>query len=74
VLPCNLETTAAQNQLLGRVKAILSGMPDGQREAIELAYFEGMTHSEIAEHLATPLGTVKTRIRSAVEILKQALA
>ena len=74
VLPCNLETAAAQNQLLGRVKTILSGMPDGQREAIELAYFEGMTHSEIAEHLATPLGTVKTRIRSAVEILKQALA
>lgn len=74
VLPCSLETTVARNQLLGRVKAVLSGLADGQREAIELAYFEGMTHSEIAEHLGAPLGTIKTRIRSALETLKQALA
>jgi len=74
VLPCNMEATAARNQMVGRVRAVLSGMADGQREAIELAYFEGMTHSEIAERLGAPLGTVKTRIRSAVEILKQALA
>jgi len=74
VLPCGLETTVARNQLLGRVKAVLSGLADGQREAIELAYFEGMTHSEIAEHLGAPLGTIKTRIRSALETLKQALA
>lgn len=74
VLPCNLESAAAQNQLLGRVKNALSSLPNGQRAAIELAYFEGMSHSEIAARLAAPLGTVKTWIRLAMEALKKELA
>jgi RNA polymerase sigma-70 factor (ECF subfamily) len=49
-------------------------LPDGQRTAVECAYFEGMTHSEIAAKTGEPLGTVKTRIRSAMETLKQVLS
>jgi RNA polymerase sigma-70 factor (ECF subfamily) len=73
VLPFNLESTVAQQQLLTRVKGALDGLPKEQRAAVELAYFEGMTHSEIARSTGDPLGTVKTRLRSAVETLKRNL-
>ncbi|MGB9070078.1 MAG: sigma-70 family RNA polymerase sigma factor [Candidatus Acidiferrales bacterium] len=69
----NIETAAAQQQLIGRVKGALENLPAEQRAAIELAYFEGMSHSEIAQRTGDPLGTVKTRLRSAVESLKRAL-
>ena len=69
----NLESTASQNQLLGRVRGAMESLPEGQREAIELAYFEGMTHSEIASRTGEALGTVKTRIRSALEVLRRAV-
>jgi RNA polymerase sigma-70 factor (ECF subfamily) len=73
VLPCTLETAVAQNQLLGRVKNAMSSLPNGQREAIELAYFDGMSHSEIAARTGAPLGTVKTWIRTAMDTLKKEL-
>jgi RNA polymerase sigma-70 factor, ECF subfamily len=69
--PFNLESAASQNQLLGRVRGAMENLPEGQREAIELAYFEGMTHSEIASKTGEALGTVKTRIRSALEVLRR---
>jgi len=55
------------------VKGALESLPKEQRAAVELAYFEGMTHSEIAERTGDPLGTVKTRLRSAIETLKRNL-
>jgi RNA polymerase sigma-70 factor, ECF subfamily len=73
ILPFNLESQAAQNQMMGRVKGALDALPKEQREAVELAYFEGLTHSEIAARTGDPLGTVKTRLRSAVESLKKKL-
>jgi RNA polymerase sigma-70 factor (ECF subfamily) len=73
VLPTNLESTIAQQQLVGKVKGALDSLPKEQRAAVELAYFEGLTHSEIAERTGDPLGTVKTRLRSAVETLKRNL-
>jgi RNA polymerase sigma-70 factor, ECF subfamily len=73
VLPSNLESSVAQNQMIGRVKGALEKLPQEQRAAIELAYFEGLTHSEIAAKTGDPLGTVKTRLRSAVETLKKNL-
>jgi len=69
----NIESDASQRQLLGRVKGALENLPVEQRAAVELAFFEGLTHSEIAKRTGDPLGTVKTRLRSAVETLKRTL-
>ena len=73
VVVSNLESSVAQQQLMAKVKSALDNLPKEQRAAIELAYFEGLTHSEIAQRTGDPLGTVKTRLRSAVETLKRDL-
>jgi RNA polymerase sigma-70 factor (ECF subfamily) len=73
VSPFNLESSAARQQLLERVQSSLENLPKEQRAAVELAYFEGLTHSEIAARTGDPLGTVKTRLRSALETLRRAL-
>jgi RNA polymerase sigma-70 factor, ECF subfamily len=73
VLPATLESSVAQAQMIGKVKGALEKLPKEQRAAIELAYFEGLTHTEIAAKTGDPLGTVKTRLRTAVETLKKNL-
>ncbi len=55
------------------VHAALDALPEEQRRVVLLAYFEGLTHSEIARRLDQPLGTVKTRLRIAHQKLTQAL-
>jgi RNA polymerase sigma-70 factor (ECF subfamily) len=72
-LTLEIEARAAQNVLLDKVRSVMQSLPDGQREALECAYFEGMSHAEIAEKTGQPLGTVKTRIRSAMATLKKVL-
>lgn len=55
------------------VQRALSELPDEQRNTLMLAYFDGLTQSEIAEKLKTPLGTVKTRMRSGMQKLRALL-
>ena len=52
------------------VATFFAGMPPEQIEAIELAFFKGMTHQEIAAHLRQPLGTIKSRIRGGLQMLR----
>jgi RNA polymerase sigma-70 factor (ECF subfamily) len=56
-----------------RAKAALGSLPPEQRQLIELAYFEGMSCSEMASHCDLPLGTVKSRIAAAMSKLRQSL-
>jgi RNA polymerase sigma-70 factor (ECF subfamily) len=56
-----------------RIREGLFALPADQRTALELAYFEGLSQSEIAERLAAPLGTIKTRIRTALGTLRRSL-
>jgi RNA polymerase sigma-70 factor (ECF subfamily) len=56
-----------------RVAAALALLSEPQRTAIELAFFEGLSHSEIAERLAQPLGTIKTRVRLGMQKLRDEL-
>lgn len=67
------ETATVRRLDAQRASAIFSELPDEQREAITLAYISGMSHSEIAQHLQVPLGTVKTRIRLGMCKLRELL-
>ena len=58
---------------LGHVRAAVRSLPADQRQAIELAFFGGLTHPEIAEQLNEPLGTVKARIRRGMLKLRDTL-
>ena len=69
----NVEDEVSRTELMEILKAALAQLPVEQRLAVELAYFEGMTQSEIATKTGSPLGTVKTRVRAAMQSLKQIL-
>lgn len=68
----NLASEAERNALVQKVRQVLQGLPIEQQRSMELAFFEGLSHSEIAERTGDPLGTVKTRIRLALITLRKA--
>jgi len=57
-----------------KVRSTLGAIPAAQRAALEMAYFEGLSHSEIAAKTGEPLGTIKTRIRAGLVALRKAFA
>ena len=69
----NTEEEAHRNLEREQIMELLATLPKEQREVILLAYFEGYSQSEIADKLGQPLGTVKTRIRLAMQKLRAAL-
>jgi RNA polymerase sigma-70 factor (ECF subfamily) len=68
----NLADEAERNSLMALAHTAIHKLPTEQRKTIEMAFFDGLTHSEIAEMTGDPLGTVKTRIRSGLLTLRKA--
>ncbi len=56
--------------VIEKIRGALAEMNPDQRTALELAFFQGLTHTEIAEKMGKPLGTIKTRIRSGLQQLR----
>jgi len=69
----SVEELVSLEQQRAAVRRALADLPEPQRHALELAYFGGLTQQEIAEKLATPLGTVKTRMRMGMQKLRRML-
>ena len=69
----NLHKEAERSILMQRVRGIVHELPEEQPRSLQMAFFDGLTHSEIAEKTGQPLGTVKTRIRSALSSLRKRL-
>lgn len=69
----DLAAETDRGRVTERVRGVLKEMPALQRKALEMAYFEGYSHSEISEKTGEPLGTVKTRIRSGLILLRKAI-
>ena len=65
--------TQADHELRLAVGSAVAGLPQAQQQAIGLAYYEGLSHAEIAARLNQPLGTVKTRIKLGMSRLRESL-
>ncbi|HEV7663823.1 MAG TPA: sigma-70 family RNA polymerase sigma factor [Chloroflexota bacterium] len=71
--PSDVPTQAVSNVDAESARAALASLPPEQKQVIELAYFGGLSHSEIATQLAAPIGTVKGRIRLGLDRLRAAM-
>jgi RNA polymerase sigma-70 factor (ECF subfamily) len=68
----NVADEAERNTMMEKVRRVIADLPPEQQKSLELAYFEGLSHTEIASRTGDPLGTVKTRIRQALITLRKA--
>jgi len=71
--PLDVEEEAELHQRQQKVRLALTKLPQDQRKVLALAYFGGYSHSEMAKMLNEPIGTVKTRLRLAMQKLRQFL-
>jgi RNA polymerase sigma-70 factor (ECF subfamily) len=69
----NIASEFERNSMIEKVRVVLKALPLEQQMPMELAYFEGLSHSEIAARTGDPLGTVKTRIRAALTTLRKVM-
>jgi RNA polymerase sigma-70 factor (ECF subfamily) len=69
----SVESHVAQSEAKLTMNSALANLPEAQRRVLELAYFDGLSQTEIAERLKEPLGTVKTRMRSGIQRLRDML-
>jgi RNA polymerase sigma-70 factor (ECF subfamily) len=69
----NVESQVAESEARLTMNSALANLPEAQRRVLELAYFDGLSQSEIADRLKEPLGTVKTRMRSGIQRLRDML-
>lgn len=69
----NLASEVESAWMMEKVRQAMGVLPAEQQRSVELAFFEGMTHAEIAAKTGDPLGTVKTRIRTALMSLRKAV-
>jgi RNA polymerase sigma-70 factor (ECF subfamily) len=70
--PSDLASEAGRNRLAEHARALLHQLPSGQRKALEMAFFDGLTHREIAEMTGQPVAAVKSSLRSALLALREA--
>jgi len=70
----DLASDADRARAMAKVRTAFEWMAPPQRSALEMAYFEGLTHAEIAQKTGEPLGTIKTRIRTGLLSLRKVLA
>ncbi len=75
VLPSGVDVAAdaERTHMMERARAVMGRMPVEQRKTLEMAFFDGLTHSEIADTTGDPLVTVKSRIRTALLLLRKAM-
>ena len=69
----NLASEVERNMIMEKVRGAMQNLPSEQQKSVALAFFEGLSHAEIAAKTGDPLGTVKTRIRSALISLRKAI-
>ena len=70
----DLRDETERSLVIEKVRVVMNEMSPDQRTAMEMAFFQGLTHTEIAEKTGEPLGTIKTRIRSGLQLLRARFA
>ncbi len=72
--PRDMTVDTEQGWMIDKVRTAMDTLPAEQQGPLELAYFEGLSHTEIAERTGSPLGTVKTRIRAGLMTIRKAMS